>query len=117
MRLARLIAVIATPMVWAAVATPAAAAPAEGDILEAGSANVVAGSYIVVLKNTAVTCDGVIAKAGQLASRFGGRTGHVFRHALRGFEVSLSERGARMLAMPAHRMIRSTTSTLRGSDV
>ncbi|NUT36103.1 MAG: S8 family peptidase [Hamadaea sp.] len=40
----------------------------------------------------------VTGKAGELAAKFGGHTGHTFRHALRGFEVSLPEQAAKRLA-------------------
>lgn len=75
----------------------ATAAPAEGQILSVGASAVVADSYIVVLKDS-VASPAVAGKATELAGTFGGRVGHTFRHALRGFEVSLPERAARRLA-------------------
>src|SRR5262245_8087839 len=71
---------LATAMVtaWAA---PASAAPAEGSIVNAGGPTAVAGSYIVVFKDT-VARDGVDGAARGLAGRFGGTVGHTYRHAL-----------------------------------
>jgi len=68
-----------------------------GQIRAAGTAEVVADSYVVALKDT-VAMDKVSAKAGELSARFGGRTGHIFHTAVRGFEVSMSERDAKRLA-------------------
>jgi len=76
----------------------ASAAPPGDDIRPAGT-TAVAGSYIVVLKNTAaLQRDGVDATARGLTRTHGGAIGHTFRHALRGFEVSLGEAAARRLA-------------------
>src|SRR5262245_44161116 len=75
----------------------ATAAPA-GDIRPAGGTNVVANSYIVVLKDGAVRGNGMDATVAKLVARYGGKTGHVFRHALRGFEISTGEAQARQIA-------------------
>jgi subtilisin family serine protease len=88
----------ATLLALVATTVPATAAPAEGEILAAGGPTAVAGSYIVVLRDSAVRADAVDATARSLASRQGGGVGLVYRHALRGFEARLSERGARRLA-------------------
>jgi subtilisin family serine protease len=77
----------------------AVAAPDTGNILPAGSATVESGSYIVVLKDSAaLRRDGVDATASGLRARYGGAIGHTFRHALRGFELNVSEAAARRLA-------------------
>jgi subtilisin family serine protease len=77
----------------------AAAAPASGDILQAGTATAVANSFVVVLKDSAsLRQKGVDATARGLTARHGGAIGHVFRSALQGFEVSLGEAAARRLA-------------------
>jgi subtilisin family serine protease len=81
----------------AAIGTSAAAAPAEGTILNTGGATAVADSYVVVFKDT-VTRDGVDGAARGLASRHGGTVGHTYRNALRGFEARMSEANARRLA-------------------
>ena len=79
-------------------ASTASAAPPGGDIRPAGT-TAVAGSYIVVLKNTAaLQRDGVDATARGLTGTYGGAVRRTFRHALRGFEVSLGEAAARRLA-------------------
>jgi subtilisin family serine protease len=78
--------------------TQAAAVPPTGDIRPAG-ATAVAGSYIVVLKDTAaLRRDGVDGVARGLVSAFGGSIGHIYRYALRGFELSVGEAAARRLA-------------------
>ncbi|GAA2793911.1 S8 family peptidase [Crossiella cryophila] len=74
-----------------ASALPGLAAPAEGQILNAGTANAVSGSYIVTLKDGA-------AGAQELASRFGGKVTATYDKTLNGFAVSLSERQAKRLA-------------------
>ncbi|MEU4565303.1 proprotein convertase P-domain-containing protein [Micromonospora sp. NPDC023956] len=91
---------VATTAVAAAVAfaAPATAAPADGAILQAGGATAVADSYVVVLKETSVARTGVDASARSLARQYGGAVARTYQHALRGFEVSLSEAAARRLA-------------------
>ncbi len=77
----------------------AIAAPTGADILPAGSATVVKDSFIVALKNSpALQATGVDAAVGALRARYGGTVGHVFRSALRGFEISVNETTARLLA-------------------
>ncbi|MGW0519966.1 S8 family peptidase [Crossiella sp. NPDC003009] len=74
-----------------ASALPGLAAPAEGQILNAGTANAVSGSYIVTLKDNTVG-------AQDLASRFGGKVTATYDKTLNGFAVSLSEQQAKRLA-------------------
>ncbi|NBE82917.1 S8 family peptidase [Micromonospora rubida] len=100
-------AVLATTTLAAAMlagpASPAAAAgPASGaigEILGAGSATAVPGSYIVTLKESAVgdrtTVSGVV---GGLAGRYGVNPDQVWGDALNGFSVRTSEAVARRLA-------------------
>ncbi|MFI6823295.1 S8 family serine peptidase [Micromonospora sp. NPDC050187] len=91
-------------MVAATVGGPAVAAPAVGDILNAGSATAVPGSYLVVLRDNAVGGPAgtrpaaVSQQADTLAHRYGGTVGHRYGHALNGFEVRLPEPAARRLA-------------------
>src|SRR5262245_6917879 len=97
-RMATLSLITAAVTVTAAIAgSPAAAAPAEGQILAAGGAYV-PGSFVVVLKDAAVASGDVAAQAKNLAGQYAGKVGHVYRHALRGFEVSMSETAAKRLA-------------------
>ncbi|WP_341720740.1 S8 family serine peptidase [Micromonospora sp. FIMYZ51] len=88
----------ATVLTFAASTLPASAAPAEGEILAAGGPTAVAGSYIVVLRDSAVRASAVDTTARTLALGQSGEVGRVYRHALRGFEARLSERSARRLA-------------------
>jgi subtilisin family serine protease len=88
---------LVTLVAQAAGQSPVSAAPS-GDILPAGP-NAIPGSYIVVLKDSAaLLSNGVDAAVTSLTRSYGGTVGHRFRHALSGFEVSLSEAAARRLA-------------------
>jgi subtilisin family serine protease len=91
------LSVVAVALAAAFSGAPAAAAPAEGEILAVATPNVVPSSYVVVLKDS-IAAGAVTAKANELAARFGGRTGHTYRYALRGFEVALPEQAAKRLA-------------------
>jgi subtilisin family serine protease len=75
--------------------TGVAAPVAEGSIVAAPGAEVVPGSYVVVLK------DGAGAVAGQartLAAKHDATVRATYSHALRGFAATMSERQARRLA-------------------
>jgi subtilisin family serine protease len=71
--------------------TQASGAPVEplGLIRPAATATV-PGSYLVMLRGGSAP--------QQLIRRYGGRLGHVYQHALRGFEVALPELAARRMA-------------------
>ncbi len=70
-----------------------------GDIRPAGTANVVADSYVVVLKNTvSMQQRGVTATMKSLTSSYGGKVGHTFQHALQGFEITTNEALAKRIA-------------------
>ena len=81
----------------AALGSAAGAAPAEGTILQAGGVTAVDGSYVVVLKDS-VSVSAIDTEAAKLASKHGGAVGHTYRHALRGFEIAVSEAAARQIA-------------------
>ena len=93
---------------YALAGTPvtATAAPGSGQILNAGAPAAVAGSYIVVLKDTplsaargtATAAKAVSSTAASLAAAHGGTVGRVYSSALRGFSVRMSEPEARRLA-------------------
>jgi len=70
------------------------AAPGEGQILDAGAADAIAGSYIVVLKGKA----GVGTAAKSLTAAHGGKVRHVYGHALNGYSAQLAESEAKALA-------------------
>ena len=93
----RPLALIGIPALLATLAGGVLAAPASaatGTIREAGSASVVKDSYVVVLKSST----GVPAAVSSLKSKYGGKVGHTYEHALSGFEVSMSEAAAKKLA-------------------
>jgi len=79
-----------------AAGAPAVAAPVDGPIRDAGTAEVVAGSYIVVLKPGS---GDVSASARTLASRAAGTVTHTYGTALRGFAVRTTEAAAKRLAV------------------
>src|SRR5688572_28599494 len=88
-----LVAGVVTAAAGAVLAGPAAAA--EGKIREAGTPTVVKDSYVVVLKDSArLRSRGVTASVSDLVSRYGGRTGRTYSHALKGFEVSVGASAA-----------------------
>jgi len=78
-------------VVVVAAALVAAAVPALG----ANAAPATVSSYVVVLEPGSA---GPAAEASRLASRYGGQVGFVYRHALRGFSIRTTERGAAALA-------------------
>jgi subtilisin family serine protease len=78
-----------------AIGSPAAAAPAEGTIRDAGTAEVVPDSYVVVLKSDGAS---VSSRAGTLAGKYGAAVKHTYTSALRGFSVTMSEARAKRLA-------------------
>ena len=90
----------------ATTVTPALAAPATGQIRLAGTAEAIPGSYIVVLKDTAVggkagsqkVASAVGSRSGALARSYGGSVQRTFGAALNGFEANLSEAAAKRLA-------------------
>jgi subtilisin family serine protease len=82
-----------------ATVTPAMAAPATGQIKLAGTADAIAGSYIVVLKDSAAgKASRVADKSADLADGYGAKVKQTFGSALNGFEASMSESAAKRLA-------------------
>ncbi|MFG3039394.1 S8 family peptidase [Streptomyces sp. NPDC048330] len=78
-------------------AVPAQAAPAEGVVLAAGSADAIPGSYIVTLKQGA-GFKAASAKGRQLIAGYGGRVGTTFGSAVNGYTAALDAPAARRLA-------------------
>ncbi|MER7420352.1 S8 family peptidase [Micromonospora peucetia] len=100
---ARAVGVLAAAAVVATMGTPAAAAPATGEILHADAANATADGYVVVLRGDVLGQTGdrraaVTSAADRLADRYGATVGRVYGHALTGFVAHLPERAARRLA-------------------
>ncbi|MGW4132850.1 S8 family peptidase [Amycolatopsis japonica] len=105
-----LVAGVALAGVTAAVATfgaGAANADQQGEIRGAGAANAVGGSYIVVLKPTAVgqgvaaaseITANVAAKAQGLTGQYGTTLSRTFGSALNGFSIKADEAAAKRLA-------------------
>lgn len=80
----------------AVVAVPAQAA--EGQIRLANTENSVAGSYIVVLKDSAARTAAVSAEATNIAGEYGAQVSRTYTTALRGFSVHATETEAKKLA-------------------
>jgi subtilisin family serine protease len=99
------VALLAAATAAATATTPAMAAPT-GEIMLAGGATAVPGSYIVVLKDSAVggragslrATTAVVATSGKLAKGYGAAVRRNFGSALNGFEASMSETAAKRLA-------------------
>ncbi|MFE7600337.1 S8 family peptidase [Streptomyces sp. NPDC057494] len=78
-------------------AVPAQAAPAEGTVLAAGSADAVPGSYIVTLKQGAGV-KAASAEGRNLIAGYGGTVRKTFGSALNGYTATLGATEARRLA-------------------
>ncbi|MCX4985639.1 S8 family peptidase [Streptomyces sp. NBC_00572] len=78
-------------------AVPAQAAPAEGTVLAAGSADAVPGSYIVTLKQ-GTGFKAASAKGRKLIAGYGGTVRKTFGAAVNGYTATLGETAARRLA-------------------
>jgi len=102
-RLATLcLATVGVTVAVAMAAPPALAQEPSGAIRNAGGDTAVAGSYIVVFKDSSVTRAGVDKAARDLAAKHDGAVARTYRAALRGFELKASaERAARIAADPA----------------
>ncbi|HEX8864125.1 MAG TPA: S8 family peptidase, partial [Lentzea sp.] len=97
-RTLRTLGVAAIAAVGTVLALPqAAAAQPEGPIVAESAPNAVQDSYIVVLKDT-VSRSEVGGRAGDLASRYGGKIGFTYRAAFKGFSATLSKQQAKRLA-------------------
>ncbi len=77
------------------VVSPAAA---EGDVLGAGRAGAIDGSYIVVLRDDVSARSAAATTARSLTTEYGGAARVVYRHALNGFAARMTERQARAMA-------------------
>jgi len=94
-RLAGLGAAGAIGIALAAGATPAVAA---GAIAGPNNPAAIKNSYLVALDGATGTDAQPAALAGVLAARYGATIRHIYRHALRGFAATMSERAARRMA-------------------
>ncbi|WP_433214403.1 S8 family serine peptidase [Dactylosporangium sp. CS-047395] len=72
--------------------------PVATEKFRAGGIGAVAGSYLVVLKNTKATQDQVTASAGTLTKAHNAKVGKVWSKSLRGFSATMTEADARKLA-------------------
>jgi hypothetical protein len=82
-----------------ALAAPGKAGPSagRGDIVDAGGPNAIAGSYIVVFKDSAVKTNGVHALTNAKAAKANAKVKHTYESALDGFAGTMSESAARKL--------------------
>ncbi|HEU4426168.1 MAG TPA: S8 family serine peptidase [Pilimelia sp.] len=98
----------------AGVAAPAAARPADpgAAIVGAGSADAIAGSYIVVLK------DGVdTSAAAALHTRYAARVSHVYSATITGFAAELTEPEARRLTTDSRVAYVAQNTRVRALDI
>ncbi|WP_213455705.1 S8 family peptidase [Rhizomonospora bruguierae] len=96
------LATTVTALVTALAGTPASAEPPHGEIRNAGGAEAVPNSYLVVFKDAAVDRSRVASTAGDLTRRHGGAVARTYSAALRGFEISgNATQAARIAADPA----------------
>ncbi|MFD5103082.1 S8 family peptidase, partial [Streptomyces albidochromogenes] len=77
--------------------TPGTAHATEGNIQGADARNAVKDSYLVVLKDD-TTAQGVVRRKATLTKRYGGKAGHTYSSALKGFSVRMTENQAKRLA-------------------
>ncbi|NUT93789.1 MAG: S8 family serine peptidase [Saccharothrix sp.] len=82
-----------TALALAGTATPAAA---EAEILGADNPRAIKDSYIVVFND--VSTQSVDALTTDLSAKYSAKVDHTYRHALKGFAGTLTERAARRLA-------------------
>jgi subtilisin family serine protease len=105
-------AAAAMALTWAGPANAA-----EGQIRSAAGAEIVPGSYIVVLKDGSASRSSVGSDARSLTVRHGGTVRRTFGSALRGFSVKSTEAQARKLAgdprvaFVQHNMVYRTSTT------
>ncbi|MCE6997479.1 S8 family peptidase [Saccharothrix sp. S26] len=91
-----LIALAAVAATATALATGATPAAAEGDILGASNPTAIKDSYIVVYNQ--LSTQSVDALTADLSAKYDAKVDFTYRHALKGFAGTLSERAARRLA-------------------
>ncbi|KOX24597.1 hypothetical protein ADK67_18110 [Saccharothrix sp. NRRL B-16348] len=83
-------------MTTAALASGATPAAAEADILGTNNPTAIAGSYIVVYNE--LSTQSVDVLTADLSAKYDAKVDFTYRHALKGFAGTLSERDARRLA-------------------
>ena len=91
-----LIALAAASVTAMALATGATPAAAEGDILGTTNPTAIKDSYIVVYNQ--LSTQSVDALTADLSAKYDAKVDFTYRHALKGFAGTLSERDARRLA-------------------
>ncbi|MGW4870377.1 S8 family peptidase [Streptomyces chartreusis] len=96
-RLAAITSLATAALVGGLTALPAQAAPAEGNVLAAGSPTAVKDSYIVTLKKS-VGLKASSAAGRDLVAEYGGTVKKTFTKALNGYSAALSATEARRLA-------------------
>ncbi|MFE4575930.1 S8 family peptidase [Streptomyces chartreusis] len=96
-RLAAITSLATAALVGGLTALPAQAAPAEGNVLAAGSPTAVKDSYIVTLKKS-VGLKASSAAGKDLVAEYGGTVKKTFTKALNGYSAALSATEARRLA-------------------
>jgi subtilisin family serine protease len=88
----------AVAAVGLAVIGAAPASAAEGQVLYAGSADAIKGSYVVVFKDSTMSAQSVGDQVASKAAQYGSKVDFTYKSALRGFAGTMSEQAARQLA-------------------
>ncbi|MFF5481152.1 S8 family peptidase [Streptomyces sp. NPDC012935] len=97
LRFAAIAGLATAALVGGLTSLPAHAAPAEGEVLAAGSATAIKDSYIVTLRKSAGLKASSTAGKG-LVKEYGGAVNKTFTKALNGYSATLSATEARQLA-------------------
>ncbi len=118
-RLLRVLGSTAAAGLTAALLVPgtASAAPPAGTLIAASADTAIAGSYIVVFKDSAsLRTSATVGKAArELSSRHGARVSHTYSSSVRGFAASISESEAREVAADPARRLRAAERKVRAS--
>jgi subtilisin family serine protease len=109
------VAVACALTVTTATANAAAYAQTPSSPIVPAGGTAVPDSYLVAFKSTVDRAD-VVTRAGSLAARFGGQIARTYEHAVRGFEISMSESAARRLAADPSVAVVEENAIFRVSD-
>jgi subtilisin family serine protease len=87
----------AAAAITVAIGASAPAMAAEGQVLYAGSADAISGSYIVVFKDS-VSTQSVESQVQSSTDKYGGQATYTYTAALRGYNATMTETQAKRLA-------------------
>lgn len=108
---------VAATLVAGALVVPATAGAGTGTVVGQGRPDKIPGQYLVTFNNTEVQQSQVDEKADELADKYRGKVGHLWRYALRGFSVKLSDAQAQKLASETSVARVEQDAAVHGADV